>query len=82
MTLANQLTNCIYNSQNHFIEDLYSLALCDYIFGPPSTFSMWASFYGEVPLRFITNPDTDLSLDKFKKIIYQNYYEDGTCVFE
>ena len=31
-------------------EDLYSLAACDYIVGPPSTFSMWASFYGGHPL--------------------------------
>jgi hypothetical protein len=30
--------------------DLYSLAECDYLFGPPSTFSMWASYYGGKPL--------------------------------
>jgi len=32
------------------LEDLYSLAECDYIVGPPSTFSMWASYYGGHPL--------------------------------
>lgn len=37
------------------IEDLYSLSECDYIIGPPSTFSMWASFYGKVPLLHIQN---------------------------
>lgn len=37
------------------IEDLYGLASCDYIIGPPSTFSMWASMYGRVPISFITN---------------------------
>ena len=31
-------------------EDLFSLAKCDYLLGPPSTFSMWASFYGGHPL--------------------------------
>lgn len=36
------------------IEDLYSLAGCDYIIGPPSTFSGWASFYGNVP-RLVMN---------------------------
>lgn len=36
--------------QRHFIEDLYLLAECDLIIGPPSTFSMWASFYGQIPL--------------------------------
>jgi Glycosyl transferase family 11 len=32
------------------IQDLYLLAGCDYLIGPPSTFSLWASFYGDVPL--------------------------------
>lgn len=32
------------------IGDLYSLAKCDMILGPPSTYTKWASFYGEVPL--------------------------------
>lgn len=39
----------------HLVEDLDSLAGCDYLIGPPSTFSMWASFYGKVPLRMILN---------------------------
>lgn len=34
--------------------DLHLLARCDYLIGPPSTFSQWASFYGEVP-RFVLN---------------------------
>lgn len=29
------------------IEDLYVMAQCDYIFGPPSSYSWWAAFYGE-----------------------------------
>jgi Glycosyl transferase family 11 len=33
----------------HIVEDMYSLAQCDYIIGPPSTYSGWASFYGKVP---------------------------------
>ncbi len=40
-------------STNNFIEDLVSLSMCDYIIGPPSTFSMWASFYGQKPLLMI-----------------------------
>ena len=34
--------------------DLYSLAACDYLMGPPSTYSQWASFYGQVP-RYVHN---------------------------
>lgn len=33
----------------HLVGDMYSLAGCDYIFGPPSTYNIWASFYGNVP---------------------------------
>ena len=32
------------------ITDLYSLAKCDYIAGPPSTYSQWAAFYGNTRL--------------------------------
>ena len=32
------------------IGDLYALAGCDYIVGPYSTFTAWASFYGNKPL--------------------------------
>ncbi len=42
----------------HFIEDLYALAECDYLIGPPSTFSAWASFYGDVPLQHIRDAQT------------------------
>lgn len=58
----------------HIIEDLYSLAECDYLFGPPSTYSQWASFYGEVPLYKIFDPALALSLDAFR-------VADGDCDF-
>ncbi len=34
----------------HLAQDMYALAETDLIIGPPSTFSMWASFYGNTPL--------------------------------
>lgn len=33
----------------HELLDLYSLANCDYIIGPDSTYTEWASFFGRVP---------------------------------
>ena len=36
------------------IGDLYSLAACDFIVGAPSSYTQWASFYGEVP-RLVHN---------------------------
>ncbi|MFS8086666.1 MAG: hypothetical protein ACMG6H_13620, partial [Acidobacteriota bacterium] len=47
------------------IEDIYSLARCDYLIGPPSTFTMWASFYGNVPLHFILRADQRLAIEDF-----------------
>jgi len=49
----------------HLIEDLYAFAECDYLFGPPSTFTMWASFYGEVPLKVLMDSSKGLALDDF-----------------
>lgn len=45
--------------------DLYGLSRCDYIMGPPSTFSKWAALVGKVPLCHISNPNQQLSLDSF-----------------
>lgn len=49
----------------HMVEDLYALAECDYIIGPPSTYTLWASFYGEKPLWFMETPDKVPDLSKF-----------------
>ncbi|MAB37993.1 MAG: hypothetical protein CL528_10030 [Aequorivita sp.] len=59
------------------IEDLYGLSKCDYIIGPPSTFSMWASFYGQKPLFFIKMPNMLLKIKDFSVIISQNKFENG-----
>jgi len=50
---------------NHFIVDLYMLAHCNYIIGPPSTYSAWASFYGNVPLLHIMTPESEIHMDNF-----------------
>jgi hypothetical protein len=48
------------------VGDLYSLAACDYLIGPPSTFSIWAAWYGDIPLYHVENPATPLRLEYFK----------------
>jgi len=50
---------------DHPVVDLYALARCDYLFGPPSSFTLWASFAGGVPLWFVYRPDAEPSLDAF-----------------
>lgn len=37
----------IVKGPDHPIQDLYVMSQCDYIFGPPSSYSWWAAFYGE-----------------------------------
>jgi hypothetical protein len=50
----------------HELLDMYCLANCHYIAGPPSTYSMWASFYGNVPLYMIEDVEKEINLNDFK----------------
>ena len=56
----------VYNEERHFIEDMYLLSRCDHIIGPPSTFSIWASFYGCTPLYMIGELETKITDEIFK----------------
>ncbi|MBD2338953.1 alpha-1,2-fucosyltransferase [Calothrix sp. FACHB-156] len=55
----------IYFSRNSAIEDLYILSRCDYLIGPPSSFTGWASFYGKVPLKHFSSQDEEINLNQF-----------------
>ncbi|GFO61609.1 hypothetical protein GMST_39340 [Geomonas silvestris] len=48
----------------HMMQNLYSLAGCDYLITPPSTFGMWPSFYGRTPMYIIEDPELPLSLSE------------------
>lgn len=56
--------NICYN-RRHFMTDLYTMANCNFIIGPPSTFSQWASLYGGVPLFTITSAEAKLTMENF-----------------
>jgi hypothetical protein len=56
--------NCAWGSGNQ-LEDLYAFASCDYLMGPPSTYTLWASFYGSVPLCVIHELNKPLTLEGF-----------------
>lgn len=61
---TNFTTFNVFKPSNFFIEDLYSLSSCDYLLGPPSTFTMWASFVGNAPLfKIHSKEDTFLITD-------------------
>jgi hypothetical protein len=59
-------------------EDLYGLSKCVYIIGPPSTFNMWAAYYGNSNLFVIDSPSKPLSIDKFRKVYAQDIFDDKT----
>jgi len=50
---------------HHLVEDLYSLAQCDYLMGTVSTYTLWASFYGKVQLYMIQDLDRSPSIADF-----------------
>lgn len=51
---------------NSPISDVFALARCDYIFGTSSTFTQWASFYGEKPLLHLLDGNTSIKVENFR----------------
>jgi hypothetical protein len=49
--LAEQITP----GPGHEVEDMYALAHCDAIVGPPSTYTLWGSFWGQTPLWSVSD---------------------------
>ena len=47
-------------------EDLCLFSQCDYLIGPPSTFTLVASMYRDTPLHWIVDVNAPLSLDSFQ----------------
>lgn len=45
--------------------DMVALSRCDLLAGPPSSFTEWASFYGDVPLHHIADPNQSIRDDDF-----------------
>lgn len=48
------------------VGDHYLMSKCDYLFGPPSTFTRWAAYMGKKPLAYIEDASQTLSLSDFK----------------
>ena len=48
------------------VEDQWLMSRCDYIFGPTSTFSAWASYYGHVPRAIIRTTSSEIHLADFQ----------------
>lgn len=48
------------------VSDVFALSQCDYILGPKSTFTQWASFYGDKPLLHLSGRDHVVKLEDFR----------------
>ena len=78
--LADRLPNAIYERRNSAVDDLALLSSCSVIIGPPSTFSMWASFYSSVPMLFLLGQRDAKCLSMPPYIIRQNKFSDGSSL--
>lgn len=56
--------------------DLYGLAQCQYIMGPPSTYSQWASFYGQTPYLELSNAQKQVALQAFRIITHLDSHKE------
>ena len=52
-------------SNNPWYIDQYLMSRCDYVIGPPSTFSLWASYIGETKVFHIKDKHGQLELRDF-----------------
>lgn len=57
--------------QGNAPSDLYMLSACDYVIGPPSTFSLVAAMYRDIPLyRMDSGDETLMTSEAFRKFDY------------
>jgi hypothetical protein len=64
----------VYPAPGHLALDMYALAACDLIIGPPSTFSGWASFIGNTPIYFLENTDRLPTLAELTDVWTPQFY--------
>ena len=60
-------------SVNTPVGDLCALSKCDYVFGPLSTYSQWASFYGNVPLFHVHDSNHRMDRAQFRVSWLEDY---------
>ncbi|NND97335.1 MAG: hypothetical protein HKN47_08415 [Pirellulaceae bacterium] len=56
----------VHNGPGHIVQDMYCFANCDWLIGPPSTYTLWAAFYGNVPLHVMQSTEQTVDLQSAK----------------
>jgi len=64
-------TSKVFLSKGSPAEDLCLLSKCDYLIGPPSSFTLVASMYHDAPLYWMADAVTPLTPDMFHRFDYQ-----------
>ncbi len=64
-TLQIQPSETVLISKNPWYVDQKIMSLCDYLIGPPSTFTLWASYLGNARYYQITDDSGKIKLDEF-----------------
>jgi len=59
----------IVKSDNPWYVDQHLMSRCDYLIGPPSTFTMWASYIGKNRCFRIENTSGDISTEQFNYVL-------------
>jgi hypothetical protein len=54
-----------YISKNNWYVDQFLMSKCDYLIGPPSTFTLWASYIGKVKCYHIEDKSGIINLENF-----------------
>ncbi len=54
-------------SEETWFMDHHLMGMCDYLLGPPSTFTMWASFIGGAKLSFLKSAEQKIKISDFEE---------------
>ncbi len=65
-------------SNHEAIVDMQVLSRCDYLIGAKSSFNRWASFYGNVPLYVIRDPNEKIAKSSFRV----NFLDDLVAILQ
>jgi len=74
--------NCYFNPDTEAVFDMWAMSKCNYILGPPSTFSMFASFWGQTPLCFLHHEQQQITLSDFSPVVAQNLFANGKEIWD
>jgi Glycosyl transferase family 11 len=55
----------VFFGPGHLVSDLHALSQCDWLIGPPSSFSAWAAFYGAVRFYMVEDPTEPITPTHF-----------------